>query len=91
VLFTLKAESDSDAFGVHVSKCPSTGRICVDSGRDGRLLKTYTDRVPGDTFGFDAVGIGDVDGDGEVDLLLTAAWSGCTAITRDASSSCRAE
>jgi hypothetical protein len=40
------------------------------------LLRTYTDRVPGDTLGFDAVGLGDVDGDGTRDLLLTAAWSG---------------
>ncbi|MDQ2765853.1 MAG: FG-GAP-like repeat-containing protein [Gemmatimonadota bacterium] len=54
----------------------SGGRVYLYSGRDGRLLETYTDRIPGDTFGFDAVGIGDVDGDGEIDLLLTAAWSG---------------
>jgi hypothetical protein len=54
----------------------SGGRVYLYSGRDGHLLKTYTDRIPGDTFGFDAVGIGDVDGDGTVDLLLTAAWSG---------------
>jgi tetratricopeptide (TPR) repeat protein len=54
----------------------SGGRVYLYSGRDGHLLKTYTDRIPGDTFGFDAVGIGDVDGDGGVDLLLTAAWSG---------------
>jgi hypothetical protein len=52
------------------------GRVYLYSGRDGRLLKTYTDRIPGDTFGFDAVGIGDVDGDGTIDFLLTAAWSG---------------
>lgn len=52
------------------------GRVYLYSGRDGKLLETYTDRIPGDTFGFDAVGIGDVDGDGIVDLLLTAAWSG---------------
>ena len=54
----------------------SGGRVYLYSGRDGHLIKTYTDRIPGDTFGFDAVGIGDVDGDGTVDLLLTAAWSG---------------
>jgi len=52
------------------------GRVYLYSGRNGQLLATYTDRIPGDTFGFDAVGIGDVDGDGVVDLLLTAAWSG---------------
>jgi hypothetical protein len=54
----------------------SGGRVYLYSGRDGHLIKTYTDRIPGDTFGFDAVGIGDVDGDGDVDFLLTAAWSG---------------
>ncbi len=30
---------------------------------------------PGETFGFDATGMGDVDGDGVIDLLLTSAWS----------------
>ena len=54
----------------------SGGRVYLYSGRDGHLIKTYTDRIPGDTFGFDAVGIGNVDGDGDVDFLLTAAWSG---------------
>jgi hypothetical protein len=54
----------------------SGGRVYLYSGRDGHLEKTFTDRIPGDTFGFDAVGIGDVDGDGTVDFLLTAAWSG---------------
>ncbi|MEP7086683.1 MAG: VCBS repeat-containing protein, partial [Gemmatimonadota bacterium] len=54
----------------------SGGRVYLYSGRDGHLMRTYTDRTPGDTFGFDAVGLGDVDGDGTVDFLLTAAWSG---------------
>jgi hypothetical protein len=54
----------------------SGGRAYLYSGRDGRLLKTYTCRTPGDTFGFDAVGLGDVDGDGTVDLLITSGWSG---------------
>jgi hypothetical protein len=52
------------------------GRAYLYSGKDGALLKTYTCKTPGDTFGFDAVGLGDVDGDGTVDFLLTAAWSG---------------
>jgi hypothetical protein len=39
-------------------------------------MKTYTASTPGDTFGFDAVGMGDVDGDGTMDFLITAAWSG---------------
>ena len=54
----------------------SGGRAYLYSGRSGRLLRTYTDRTPGDTLGFDAVGLGDTDRDGTVDLLITAAWSG---------------
>jgi hypothetical protein len=54
----------------------SGGRAYLYSGRDGALLRTFTCRTPGDTFGFDAVTMGDVDGDGTVDLLITSAWSG---------------
>lgn len=54
----------------------SGGRAYLYSGKDGKLLKTYTCRTPGDTFGFDAVGMGDTDGDGTIDLLITSAWSG---------------
>ena len=54
----------------------SGGRAYLYSGKDGSVLKAYTCRTPGDTFGFDAVGIGDVDHDGEIDLLITSAWSG---------------
>ena len=53
----------------------SGGRIYVYSGKDGRLLRTITGRVPGDTLGFDSVGIGDTDGDGTFDLLVTSAYS----------------
>lgn len=54
----------------------SGGRAYLYSGKDGTRLKTYTCRTPGDTFGFDAVGMGDVDGDGSIDFLITSAWSG---------------
>ncbi|MEO8430983.1 MAG: FG-GAP-like repeat-containing protein [Acidobacteriota bacterium] len=54
----------------------SGGKVTVFSGRDGSVLREITGRVPGETLGFDAVGIGDVDGDGAVDLLITSAWSG---------------
>ncbi|MEP6885303.1 MAG: FG-GAP-like repeat-containing protein [Gammaproteobacteria bacterium] len=53
----------------------SGGRAYLYSGKDGHLIKTYTCRTPGDTFGFDAVGIGDVEGLGMVDLLITSGWS----------------
>jgi hypothetical protein len=52
------------------------GRAYLYSGRDGRLMKTYTCRTPGDTFGFDAVSLGDIDRDGAADFLITSAWSG---------------
>jgi FG-GAP repeat protein/VCBS repeat protein len=59
----------------YAGAAPSGGRATLYSGKDGRLLKTYTCKVPGDTFGFDAVGMGDVDHDGTLDLLVTSAWS----------------
>lgn len=54
---------------------PSGGRCTLFSGKDGKVLATYTCRQAGDTFGFDAQGIGDVDGDGVIDFLCTSAWS----------------
>ena len=52
------------------------GRAYLYSGKTGRLVKTFTCRTPGDTFGFDAVGLGDVNRDGMIDLLITSGWSG---------------
>ncbi|HUQ79707.1 MAG TPA: FG-GAP-like repeat-containing protein [Gemmatimonadaceae bacterium] len=53
----------------------SGGKIYLYSGRDGSLLRQITGRVPGETLGFDATGVGDVDGDGVIDLLVTSSWS----------------
>lgn len=53
----------------------SGGKARLYSGKTGKLLRSYTSRVPGETFGFDAVGLGDVDGDGSIDLLITSGWS----------------
>ena len=53
----------------------SGGRCAVYSGKSGALLRSITCRVPGETFGFDAMGIGDVDGDGSLDFLLSSGWS----------------
>jgi len=54
---------------------PGGGRVYLYSGKDGRLMKTFTCKTPFDTFGFDAVTLGDVDGDGTSDFLITSAWS----------------
>ncbi len=51
----------------------NAGRVDVFSGRTGRVLRTFTSTTPGEQLGFDALGIGDVNRDGEPDLLLSAA------------------
>ncbi len=58
----------------------SGGRVQVFSGKDGRLLQDIVGKVPGETLGFDAVGVGDVDGDGITDYLVTSAWSGVNGL-----------
>jgi len=54
---------------------PSGGKVYLFSGKTGALLRAWTGKVQGETLGFDATGIGDVDGDGTIDFLLTSAWS----------------
>ncbi len=53
---------------------PQAGKVFVYSGADGTVLNTFTHDIPGATFGFDAGGIGDVNGDKRADYLITAAW-----------------
>lgn len=59
----------------YAAVAPSGGRVYLYSGKDGTLLRTITGRIPGETFGFDATGVGDVDGDGVPDFLVTSTWS----------------
>ena len=54
---------------------PGAGSATLFSGRTGAVLAKYTCATPGDTFGFDTTGLGDVDGDGAPDFLITAADS----------------
>lgn len=54
---------------------PSGGKVRLHSGRDGSLIRSWTCKTMGETFGFDTTGLGDVDGDGTIDLLITSAWS----------------
>lgn len=56
---------------------PAGGKSTLYSGKDRSVLRTFTCTAPGDTFGFDAVGLGDIDGDGAIDFLVTAAYSAC--------------
>jgi hypothetical protein len=52
---------------------PRAGRVQVFSGATGALLRTITSTSAGEELGFDAVGVGDVNGDGIPDLLVSAA------------------
>lgn len=49
----------------------NAGKGYVFSGKDGAVLRTMTSRVGDDYAGVDAVGVGDVNGDGLTDYLLT--------------------
>lgn len=49
------------------------GKLEVFSGADGTLLRRVTSTTPRENLGFDAHGLGDVDGDGVVELVGTAA------------------
>jgi hypothetical protein len=51
------------------------GRVYVISGKDRATLATFTGVIAGEEFGYDATGLGDVDGDGTRDFLVTAASS----------------
>jgi len=54
---------------------PAGGRCTLFSGRTGEILATYSCEAPSDTFGFDTTGMGDLNGDGRLDFLVTAAYS----------------
>lgn len=57
----------------HSSGAGGAGQVTLRSGRTGAILRTITSTTAGEQLGFDAVGVGDTNGDGFVDLLLSAA------------------
>ena len=44
----------------YAGAAPAGGRTYLYSGADGRLLRVITGKLPGETFGFDATGIGEI-------------------------------
>ena len=52
---------------------PTAGQVEIYSGKDGSLLRRLTSTTAGENFGFDAVGLGDLDGDRVPDLVVSAA------------------
>jgi len=54
---------------------PSGGKCTLFSGKDGAVLGAWVCTLANETFGFDTTGLGDVDGDGTPDFLITNAWS----------------
>jgi hypothetical protein len=55
---------------------PAGGKCYLHSGKSGALLAAWACTTAGETFGFDTTGLGDVNGDGARDYLVTNAWSG---------------
>ncbi|HKJ56840.1 MAG TPA: FG-GAP-like repeat-containing protein [Nitriliruptoraceae bacterium] len=51
---------------------PFAGKAWVRSGRTGEVLQEITSTTAGELFGVDALGLGDVDGDGMTDFVVTA-------------------
>lgn len=50
---------------------PAGGKMFVISGRNGKIIRTATGNAPGALLGFDALAVGDVNGDRRIDFLLT--------------------
>jgi hypothetical protein len=52
---------------------PGAGKVQIFSGATGARLRTITSTTPQENLGFDAVGIGDTNGNGTPDFLISAA------------------
>lgn len=52
---------------------PTAGQVEIYSGKDGSLLRRITSTTAGENFGFDTVGLGDLNRDRIPDLVVSAA------------------
>ncbi len=48
------------------------GKAYVISGKDGEVLRTITNTIRGDLFGYSTVGVDDVNGDGAIDFMISS-------------------
>lgn len=55
----------------HDDGAVNAGKAYLYSGRDGGVIRTYTGTVANDRLGFDAVPLGDANGDGIADYIIT--------------------
>ena len=55
------------------ARAAQSGQVQVFSGRTGEVIGKIKSRIAGENLGFDAVGLGDVNGDGRDDIALSAA------------------
>jgi hypothetical protein len=78
------ANADADGDGtpdifvaawLHNEGGSQAGKAYLLSGTDGSVLRTFTHRTPMDRLGYDAVGVGDLNGDGYPDFLLSGGLS----------------
>ena len=81
--------TSSSAPGICSGAAISGGQSYLRSGKDGSAAEDLHARTPGDTFGFDAVGMGDVDGDGTTDFRSRRRGAASTASTQAGCSSSR--
>jgi hypothetical protein len=52
-----------------------SGKAYLYSGKSGQLLRTFNSLQAGEALGYDAVGLGDVDGDGAADFVISGGIS----------------
>jgi hypothetical protein len=75
---TLAGDHDGDGHTDLFVGAPAedSGRVYLLSGKDGTMLRTYTPRDDGGSFGWYVARLDDLDGDGRADLAVGAPFAG---------------